>query len=213
MGRHFSRDGNLTEEECFEVHSVEVAEVANRIDMDILELYLINQLSPKLNTASVYEEKTTFVLSYDLKWEPYLSREDILALLKLRKTKDERILMEDHWIIPASREFILFDDESLLIDRYLNFTEVNNLLLTPSQKSVLAFLLDNSKNVLGVSSIGKEYIARDLGISRKTVIRACNRLEDLGIIGQQILQRPTGGNSVCAIYFIPDNHKDTPSVG
>lgn len=212
LKRHFSNSGNLTLDECYEVYSIEAAEVSNRIDMDILELLLINELSPKLNTTSVYEEKTTLTIPYELVWEVQYLRKGILSLLDKRVTLNERKRLEDQWIVPTIQKFVLFKDSYELQTRYKEFLDENELILTPAQLSTLSYLLDNSKEVLGVSAISKEAISVDLGVSRSTIIRACNRLELLGIIKQEILFRPLGGNSGCAIYFLPKDFDELIDV-
>lgn len=77
--------------------------------------------------------------------------------------------------------------------------------LTRSAYRVLDILHRYSCKYFGVSYRSKSKIAAELGISRKTVIRACNKLESLGIIQQHELKRHNGDKrrSSNAIVFIP----------
>ncbi|ADC48973.1 hypothetical protein BpOF4_04545 [Alkalihalophilus pseudofirmus OF4] len=64
--------------------------------------------------------------------------------------------------------------------------------LTPTIREVLDVIARHSCKYLGVSYLRKNKIAELIGKSRRTVIRACNRLEELGIIEQHELKRVKG---------------------
>lgn len=76
--------------------------------------------------------------------------------------------------------------------------------LTPSTYAVLDVLHRYASKYYGVSYRSKSNIALELGISRSTVIRACNTLESLGVIEQYALKRHNGDRrqSSNAIVFI-----------
>ena len=76
--------------------------------------------------------------------------------------------------------------------------------LTPSTKEVLDVLHRYSCKYPGVSYLSKNKIAEMTGITRRTVIRACNTLESLGIIKQHELKRRNGDKrqSSNAIVFV-----------
>lgn len=76
--------------------------------------------------------------------------------------------------------------------------------LTRSAYRVLDVLHRYSSKYYGVSYRSKSKIAAELGISRKTVTRACQQLESLGIIKQYELKRATGDRrrSSNAIVFV-----------
>lgn len=76
--------------------------------------------------------------------------------------------------------------------------------LTPSTYAVLDVLHRYASKYYGVSYRSKANIALELGISRRTVVRACNMLETLGIIEQHSLKRHNGDKrqSSNAIVFI-----------
>jgi len=89
--------------------------------------------------------------------------------------------------------------------------------LTPSTKEVLDVLHRYSCKYPGVSYLSKKKIAEMVGVSRMTVIRACNTLESLGIIVQHELNRHNGDKrqSSNAIVFVAvvkadDNNIVTP---
>ncbi|MGG3693071.1 helix-turn-helix domain-containing protein [Heyndrickxia ginsengihumi] len=64
--------------------------------------------------------------------------------------------------------------------------------LTRTELAVLDVLAQYSCVEPGVSYLRKSKIAEAIGKSRRTVIRACNRLEELGIIAQYKRMRQTG---------------------
>ena len=76
--------------------------------------------------------------------------------------------------------------------------------LTPSTKQVLDVLHRYSCKYPGVCYLSKNSIAEMVGVSRRTVIRACNQLESLGIIKQYELKRRNGDRrqSSNAIVFV-----------
>lgn len=90
--------------------------------------------------------------------------------------------------------------------------------LTPSTYAVLDVLHRYASKYYGVSYRSKAKIAVELGISRKTVTRACNTLESLGIIEQYALRRHNGDRRRAsnAIVFIameePTNLADVPTA-
>lgn len=65
--------------------------------------------------------------------------------------------------------------------------------LTPATRNVLDVLARYACVYIGVCYLSKGKIAAELGISRRTVIRACNQLEALGIIKQHETKRHSGG--------------------
>jgi len=76
--------------------------------------------------------------------------------------------------------------------------------LTPSTKEVLDVLHRYSCKYPGVCYLSKNKIADMVGVSRRTVVRACNLLESLGIIKQHELNRHNGDKrqSSNAIVFV-----------
>ncbi|MFD1205696.1 helix-turn-helix domain-containing protein, partial [Sporosarcina contaminans] len=64
--------------------------------------------------------------------------------------------------------------------------------LTPSTREVLDVLHRYSCKFPGVCYLSKNKIAEMVGVSRRTVIRACKQLEDLGVIVQHELKRHNG---------------------
>lgn len=76
--------------------------------------------------------------------------------------------------------------------------------LTKSEKAVLDILNQHSAKFFGLSYLSKSKIAKMLGISRMTVIRACNKFERLGFIKQYSLNRHNGDRrrSSNAIVFV-----------
>lgn len=101
-----------------------------------------------------------------------------------------------------------------------NTKEIRNQFadqLTPATKEVLDVLHRYSCKHPGVCFLSKSKIAEVKGITRRTVIRACKALEDLGIIKQYELMRHNGDKrqSSNAIVFIAvekadDNNNVTP---
>ena len=76
--------------------------------------------------------------------------------------------------------------------------------LTPSTKQVLDVLHRYACKYPGLSYLSKSKIASMVGVTRMTVIRACNTLESLGIIVQRKLNRHNGDKrqSSNAITFV-----------
>lgn len=64
--------------------------------------------------------------------------------------------------------------------------------LTQSTRNVLDVLHRYASKYYGVSYRSKSKIAAELGVTRRTVIRACNALESLGVIKQYELKRHNG---------------------
>jgi len=75
--------------------------------------------------------------------------------------------------------------------------------LSTAAKKVLDVLNRYASKYYGVCYLSKNKIADMLGITRRTVIRVCNRLEELGVIAQYEMDR-TGnrGQTVNAIVFV-----------
>ncbi|MFD1926959.1 MarR family transcriptional regulator [Sporosarcina siberiensis] len=76
--------------------------------------------------------------------------------------------------------------------------------LTRATYQVLDVLARYSCKYYGVSYRSKSKIATELGITRRTVINACNKLESLGVIVQHELRRHSGDRrqSSNAIVFV-----------
>lgn len=76
--------------------------------------------------------------------------------------------------------------------------------LTPSTRAVLDVLHRYSCKFPGVCYLSKNKIAEMVGVTRRTVVRACNALESLGIIKQYELKRHNGDKrqSSNAIVFV-----------
>ena len=94
--------------------------------------------------------------------------------------------------------------------------------MTPATREVLDALHRYACKYPGVSYRSKSKIAAELGITRRTVIRACNALEAMGVIKQYELKRHNGDKrqSSNAIVFVavqkaevtPECHtKETPA--
>ncbi|WP_424237235.1 helix-turn-helix domain-containing protein [Bhargavaea ginsengi] len=93
--------------------------------------------------------------------------------------------------------------------------------LTATAKRVFGVLARYSAKYPGVSYRTKNNIADELGVSRRTVIRACRQLEDAGFIVQHALKRATGDRrrTSNAIVFRPytapvttECHSKKPSI-
>lgn len=84
--------------------------------------------------------------------------------------------------------------------------------LSKSTLIVLDTLARYSCKYYGLSYRSKNKIAAELNLSRRTVIRACNLLESLGVIKQYELKRHNGDQrqSSNAIVFIPLKKEVTP---
>ncbi|MBW3491121.1 HTH domain-containing protein [Bacillus sp. FDAARGOS_1420] len=74
--------------------------------------------------------------------------------------------------------------------------------LNKSQLAVLDHLHNYSSKFLGVSFRTKKHIAEDLDISRRTVIRACQHLESLGMIKQLEMKRKSDMRQTSNIIII-----------
>nr|WP_181717886.1 helix-turn-helix domain-containing protein [Sporosarcina sp.]QJS06545.1 DeoR family transcriptional regulator [Sporosarcina sp.] len=88
--------------------------------------------------------------------------------------------------------------------------------LTRSTYRVLDVLHRYSSKYYGVSYRSKSKIAVELGISRKTVTRACQQLESLGIIQQHELKRHNGdrrrsSNAIVFIRLEPSKIENVPT--
>lgn len=87
--------------------------------------------------------------------------------------------------------------------------------MTQSTRNVLDVLARYSSKFYGVSYRSKTKIAEELGISRRTVIRACNALEALGVIKQHALLRHNGdkrqaSNAIVFVKLTPATIDVTP---
>ncbi|MET3683663.1 DNA-binding Lrp family transcriptional regulator [Alkalibacillus flavidus] len=82
--------------------------------------------------------------------------------------------------------------------------------LTPTQRDVLDVLARHSCTYKGVSFLRKNKLAELVGKSRRTVIYACNRLAELGVIEQHELRRPRGDRrqTVNAVVIQPAVQRD-----
>lgn len=87
-------------------------------------------------------------------------------------------------------------------------------LFTQSIRNVLDVLHRYASKYYGVSYRSKSKIAAELGVTRRTVIRACNALESLGVIKQFELKRHNGDKrrSSNAIVFVPIKPTVQPNV-
>ena len=89
--------------------------------------------------------------------------------------------------------------------------------LTPSTREVLDVLHRYACKFPGVCYLSKSKIAGLVGISRRTVIRACNALETLGVIKQYELKRHNGdkrqsSNAIVFVIVTPECHSvETPA--
>jgi len=71
-------------------------------------------------------------------------------------------------------------------------THRKNNQLNKTELSVLELLARYSCKEVGRSFLSKSTIAELVGKSRRTIVRVCNRLEDLGVIRQYTRKRETG---------------------
>lgn len=75
--------------------------------------------------------------------------------------------------------------------------------LSTAARKVLDVLNRYASKYYGVCYLSKNKIADMLGITRRTVIRVCNRLEEIGVIAQYEMDRTGGrGQTVNAIVFV-----------
>lgn len=76
--------------------------------------------------------------------------------------------------------------------------------LSANDREVLDFIHRHALRFIGVCYATKNTIAKACGLSRRTVIRICNRLEELGVIAQYEMKRETGDKrqSSNAIVFL-----------
>ncbi|REJ23717.1 MAG: helix-turn-helix domain-containing protein [Bacillaceae bacterium] len=77
----------------------------------------------------------------------------------------------------------------------------NKSKLSESTVNVLKTLYTHSVKVIGVSFAKYDYIAEKANISRRTVIRAMNKLEEMGIIKRIPTSRPNGKRGVNIIVI------------
>jgi len=104
-----------------------------------------------------------------------------------------------------------FTDKDAMDAEILRHRNVNKL--TKTELAVLDVLARYSCVYPGVSYRTKNNIAHEIGCSRRTVIRVCNRLESLGIVKQHDLKRDGGDRrqSSNAIVIQPFKKVDKPS--
>lgn len=76
--------------------------------------------------------------------------------------------------------------------------------LSANDREVLDFIHRHALRFIGVCYATKNTIAKACGLSRRTVIRICNRLEELGVIAQYEMKREIGDKrqSSNAIVFL-----------
>ena len=75
--------------ECYKsVWSIEYLELPTRVDMEIMELYLINLYKPFYNKLDVEKETLNTVISNELRWEVY-EKVDFRLLLKYKNQLNE----------------------------------------------------------------------------------------------------------------------------
>ncbi|KYD08030.1 helix-turn-helix domain-containing protein [Caldibacillus debilis] len=87
-----------------------------------------------------------------------------------------------------------------------------NHKLTKTEIAVLDVLARYSCKNIGKSWLAKNTIARLVGKSRRTVIRACNRLETLGIIRQYERRRETGDRRQTSNLIVIQPAAVTPAM-
>lgn len=84
--------------------------------------------------------------------------------------------------------------------------------LTPSAVAVLKYVWRHSCKVVGVSFAKIAYITAGVTVSRRTVIRAINQLEEYGIIKRVPTVRPNGKRGVNLLVIHPVEGTDLPDV-
>ena len=86
--------------------------------------------------------------------------------------------------------------------------------LTTTDESVLNVIARHACKFVGVCFIRKSAIAEQVGKSRRTVVRVCNKLAELGIIAQQPLQRKNGDRmqTANAIVVQPADYADIETM-
>lgn len=96
-----------------------------------------------------------------------------------------------------------FKNVEQLNENTIAIREMYSDQLTLSTKKVLDVLHRYAVKYPGVCYLSKNKIAEMVGVSRRTVIRACKQLEDLGVIVQHELKRHNGDRrqSTNAIVF------------
>lgn len=87
-----------------------------------------------------------------------------------------------------------------------------NHKLNKTEIAVLDVLARYSCKNIGKSWLAKSTIAQLIGKSRRTVIRACNRLEALGIIRQYERRRETGDRRQTSNLIVIQPAADTPAM-
>ncbi|MGE6617250.1 helix-turn-helix domain-containing protein [Bacillus mycoides] len=104
--------------------------------------------------------------------------------------------------IETYENLVSFDTLKELNDTVRAYKEQFADQLNKNQLAVLNKLHNYSSKFLGVSFRTKKHIAEDLDISRRTVIRVCQRLESLGIIKQLEMKRPSDMRQTSNIIVI-----------
>lgn len=99
MKQHFGGSGHLSSE-CYEETScIEYLSIKTKIDMDIRELYYINQFKPKHNTQNKQKERLTTYIDFNDQWELYKSRnEETIKELEeeLKKHQEQVSILEEN---------------------------------------------------------------------------------------------------------------------
>lgn len=105
--------------------------------------------------------------------------------------------------------FISLQDHN---DNMMEIRKQYNDHLTKSEKRILDHISQYSCKYPGLSYKSKEKVARDLEISKRTVIRACNKFAALGFIKQHAVKRHNGDRrqSSNIIVFIRLKQDVTP---
>lgn len=123
----------------------------------------------------------------------------------MTKTKIQIIACEETY-----QNLKTFEDINQLNDSVRVYKEQFKDQLTKSAVNILTFIHGFSAKYPGVSFLNKNTIATKLEISRRTVIRACQLLESLGIIKQYEMKRKTDMLQSCnAIVIQPVGIQET----
>jgi len=92
LKQHFSENGHLPKECYEEVFSIDYAEVDTKNEMYLYEIYLIDLIKPKWNTANIYNEPSMDLRLPDLNWKrfflneqsPDVGKEDFVEMQNIR---------------------------------------------------------------------------------------------------------------------------------
>lgn len=111
----------------------------------------------------------------------------------------------------AYKNLATFNDINELNEAVRTHKETHSDNLNKNQLRILNLLHRYSAKFKGVSFLTKNNIANQLDISRRTVIRACQRLEELNIIKQYETKRKSDmqqSSNAIVIQQIPDEEND-----